>query len=119
MVGREEGEVVPKNINDGTRVNSAGGGVGQGEMGLNGREDSELNYQVRVAVIWIEKVKSVGPCTLDGIERGSGCAEDRVILVDMSNIGMFKRVNKTASNPPVIVVSSDIRTLGNRDSNGR
>ena len=40
-----------------------------------------------------------------------------MILADMSNIGMFKRVNKAASNPPVIVVSSNIRTLGNRDRN--
>ena len=38
-----------------------------------------------------------------------------MILTDMSNIGMFKRVDKTASNPPVIVISSDIRTLGNGD----
>ena len=104
---------MPKNINDGTGVNGAGSGVGQGKMGSNGREDGELNYQVRVA----EKVKSMGPCTLDCVERGSGCAEDRVILADMLNVGMFKRVNKTVSNPPVKVVSSDIRTLGNRDSN--
>ena len=40
-----------------------------------------------------------------------------MIFADMANIGMFKRVNKTASNPPVKVVSSDIRTLGNRDRN--
>ena len=40
-----------------------------------------------------------------------------MILADMANVGMFKRVNKTASNPPVKVVSSDIRTLGNRDRN--
>ena len=40
-----------------------------------------------------------------------------MILADMSNIGMVKRVNKTASNSPVKVVSSDIRTLRNRDSN--
>ena len=87
-------------------------------MGAHGREDDKLNYQERVAVIWIEKVKSVGPGTLDGIERGRGCAQDRVILADMSNIGMFKRVHKAASNPPVMIVSSDIRTLGNRDSDG-
>ena len=74
-----------------------------------------MNYQERVAVIWIEKVKVMGSCALDGVERGRGCAEDRVILTDMSNVGMFKRVNKTASNPPVIVISSDVRTLGNRD----
>ena len=38
-----------------------------------------------------------------------------MILADMPNVGMFKRVNKAASNPPVMVVSSDIRTLGNRN----
>ena len=46
-----------------------GGGVSEGEVRLDGRENGELNYQVRVAVIWIEKVKSMGPCTLDGVER--------------------------------------------------
>ena len=76
-----------------------------------------MNYQERVAVIWIEKVKSMGPCTLSGVERGRGCAEDRMILADMSNVGMFKRVNKAASNPPIKVVVSDVRTLGNRDRN--
>ena len=40
-----------------------------------------------------------------------------MIFADMANVGVFKRVNKTASNPPVKVVSSDIRTLGNRDRN--
>ena len=77
-----------------------------------------MNYQERVAVIWIEKVKSMGPGTLDGIERGRCCAQDRVILADMLNVGMFKRVYKAASNPPVKVISSDIRTLGNRDGDG-
>ena len=95
-------------------------GVSKGEMGANRGKDGKLNYQERVAVIWIEKVKSVGPRTLHCVERGRGCAQDRVILADMSNIGMFKRVNKAASNPPVIVVNSDVRTLGNRDrNNGR
>ena len=84
---------------------------------MNGREDSELNYQERVAVIWIEKVKAMGSCALSGVERGRGCAEDRVILADMSNVGMFKRVNKAASNPPIKVVVSDVRALGNRDHN--
>ena len=95
------------------------GGVRQGKMGMDRREDGELNYQERVAMIWIEKVKSMGPGTLDGVERGRSCAQDRVILADMSNVGMFKRVNKTASNPPIVVISSDVRTLGNRDRNGR
>ena len=86
-------------------------------MGADRGKNSELYYQERVAVIWIEKVKSMGACTLDGVERGRGCAQDRVILADMSNVGMFKRVHKAASNPPVIVVSSDVRTLGNRNRN--
>ena len=58
------------------------------------------------------------PGTLDSVERGRGCAQDRVILADMSNVGMFKRVHKATSNPPVIVISPDIRTLGNRDGDG-
>ena len=114
---REEGEVVPKYVNNWTGVDGVWGSVGKGEVRSDGGKDSELNYQERVAVIWIEKVKSMGPCTLDGVERGRGCAQDRVILTDMSNVGMFKRVHKAASNPPIIVVSSDVRTLGNRDRN--
>ena len=76
-----------------------------------------MYYQERVAMIWIEKVKAVGSCALDGVERGRGSAEDRVILADMSNVGMFKRVDKAVSNPPIKIVVSDVRTLGNRDCN--
>ena len=108
---------MPKYVYNWTGVDRVGGGIRKGKVRADGREDGELNYQERVAVIWIEKVKSMGPGTLDGVERGGGCAQDRVILADMSNVGMFKRVNKAASNPPVIVVSSDVRTLGNRDRN--
>ena len=35
------------------------GAVGQGKMGADRGEDGELYYQERVAVIWIEKVKSM------------------------------------------------------------
>ena len=108
---------MPKDINHRTQIDSAGGGVGKGEVRSNRREDCKLYYQERVAVIWIEKVKVMGPCILDGVERGRGCAEDRVILVDMSNVGMFKRMDKTASNPPIKVIISDIRALGNGDHN--
>ena len=45
-----------------------GSGISEGKVRVNKREDSELNYQERVAVIWTEKVKSVGPCTLNGVE---------------------------------------------------
>ena len=40
-----------------------------------------------------------------------------MILADMANVGMFKRVNKTARNTPVIVIVLDAETLGNRDRN--
>ena len=93
------------------------GGVGERKMRVDKREDRELDYQERVTVIWTEKVKSMGPRTLDGVEGGRGSAEERVIFADMSNVSMFKGVNKTASNPPVKVISSDIRTLGNGDRN--
>ena len=76
-----------------------------------------MYYQESVAVIWIEKVKAMGSRTLDGVEGGRGSAEDRVILADMSNVGMFKRVHKAASNPPIKVIVSDVRALGNRDHN--
>ena len=44
------------------------GGVSKREVRMNKREYRELNYQERVPVIWTEKVKSVGPCTLNGVE---------------------------------------------------
>ena len=108
---------MPKYVNDRARVDGMRGRVREREVRTNRREDGELYYQERVAVIWIEKVKSMGPGTLDGVERGRGGAQDRVILADMLNVGMFERVDKAASNPPVIVVSSDVRTLRNRDCN--
>ena len=108
---------MPEYVNDRTRVDGVWGSVSKGEMRADRGQDGELHYQERVAVIWIEKVKSMGACTLDGVERGRGCAQDRVILADMSNVGMFKGVNKAASNPPVVVISPDVRTLGNRDHN--
>ena len=40
-----------------------------------------------------------------------------MILADMLNVGMFKRVNKTTSNTPVIVIVSDVEALWNRDRN--
>ena len=44
------------------------GGVRKWKMRVDEGEDGELDYQERVAVIWTEKVKSVGPCTLNGVE---------------------------------------------------
>ena len=44
------------------------GGVSEREVRVNKGEDSELDYQERVTVVWTEKVKSMGPCTLNGVE---------------------------------------------------
>ena len=108
---------MPKDVDNWTRIDGAGSSISKWEMQPNGGEDGKLYYQERVAVIWIEKVKAMGSCALDGVEGGRGCAEDRVILADMSNIGMFERVHKAASNPPIKVIVSDVRALGNRDRN--
>ena len=59
---------MPKNVNNWARVNVVRGGVREGEMRVNEGEDRELYYQERVTVIWTEKVKSVGPCALNGVE---------------------------------------------------
>ena len=42
---------MPEDVDDGARIDSAGSGVGKGEVRSNGGEDGELNYQERVAVI--------------------------------------------------------------------
>ena len=84
---------------------------------MNKREDGKLDYQERVTVIWTEKVKSMGPGTLDGVERGRGCVEERVIFVDMANVGVLKRVDKATRNAPIKVVVPDVKALGNRDRN--
>ena len=68
-------------------------------------------------MIWIKKFKTVGACTLYCVEGRRGSAEERVILAEMSNVGMVKGVNQTTSNPPVKVISSNIRTLRDGDRN--
>ena len=44
------------------------GGVRKREMGVDEGKDSELNYQERVTVIWIEKLKTVRSCALYCVE---------------------------------------------------
>ena len=84
---------------------------------MNEGEDGKLDYQERVTVIWTEKVKSMGPGALDGVKGGRGCVEERVIFVDMANVGVLKRVDKTTRNAPIKVVVPDVETLGNGDRN--
>ena len=86
-------------------------------MGEDGQEDGKLNYQERVTMIWIKKFKAMGSCALDCVEGRRGSAEDRVILVDMLYVGMVKGINQAMSNLPVKIISSNIRTLRDGDSN--
>ena len=59
---------MPKYVDDRAGVNGVWGGVSKRKVRADRREYGKLNYQERVAVIWIEKVKAVGPCTLNGVE---------------------------------------------------
>ena len=68
-------------------------------------------------MIWTEKVKPMGPGALDSVEGGRGCVEERVIFVDMANVGVLKRVDKATRNAPIKVVVPDVKALGNRDRN--
>ena len=68
-------------------------------------------------MIWIKKVKAMGSCALDSIEGGRGSAEKRVIFAEVANVSMFKGVNKATSNPPIVVISSNVGTLGNGGGN--
>ena len=45
-----------------------GSGVRERKVRVDEREDRKLDYQERVTVIWTEKVKSMGPCALNGVE---------------------------------------------------
>ena len=87
-------------------------------MRENRGKDGELDYQVRITVNWMEKFKTMRSRTLNDKEGFRGCAKEWVILADVANIGVFKgmKMNQQASNPPVKIISSDIRTL--RDGNG-
>ena len=42
-----------------------------------------------------------------------------MILADMVNIGVFKRVNQRTSNPPIVEISSSVRTVRDGDGDWR
>ena len=65
-----------------------------------------------------EKFEAMGPWTLSDAGGGSGKVNKRVVVTDMSNINLGKWMAETPSKTPVKVISSDIRTLRDRNSNG-
>ena len=74
-----------------------------------------MDDQVRVIELWMEKFKAMGAHTLDDVEGGRGSASERVILPDMVHVGMLKGVNQRVSKSPIKEISSDVRTLRDRD----
>ena len=78
-----------------------------------------MDYQVRITVNWMEEFKTMRSCALNNKEGFRGCAKEWVILADMANVGVFKGMNQRMSNLPVIVISSNIRTLRDGDGNRR
>ena len=65
-----------------------------------------------------EKFKAVGCGTLSDTDGGRGEVDERVIVTDVSNIKVGEGMAKTPSETPIIVISSDIRTLRDGNSNG-
>ena len=61
---------------------------------MNRREDSELDDQVRVIELWMEKLKTGGTSALDDVEGVRGSASDRVIFPEMSHVSVFKGMNQ-------------------------
>ena len=64
-----------------------------------------------------EKFKAVGCGTLSDTDGGRGEVDERVIVTDVSNVKVGERMAKAPSNTPVIVISSDIKTLRNGNGN--
>ena len=64
-----------------------------------------------------EKLKVVDPTGKSDGERGRGEVNERVIVTDVSNVKVGERMAKAPSNTPVIVISSDIKTLRNGNGN--
>ena len=61
MIGRKERKVSPKDVDDGAGINGARRSISEGKIKEDGGKDGELDHQERGTVIWIEKLKLMGP----------------------------------------------------------
>ena len=66
-----------------------------------------------------EKFKTMGSWALSDESGGGSKVNKRVIVTDVSNVNLGKGMAKTSSEAPVKVISSNIRTLRNGNSDGR
>ena len=69
-------------------------------------------------MMWTEKLKTVGARTLSDNGGGDCEVDKRVVVMDMSNVKVREGMTETTSEPPIKIISSDIRTLRNGNSNG-
>ena len=76
-----------------------------------------MNYQERETVMWTEKLKTMGSRTLGDNGRGDCEVNERVIVTDVSNVEVREGMTKATSEPPIKIISSDIRTLRDGNSN--
>ena len=74
--------------------------------------------QERETVRWTEKLKKMGSRALGDNSRGDCEVDKRVVVTDVSNIKVIEGMAETTSETPIKVISSDIRTLRNRNNNG-
>ena len=68
-------------------------------------------------MIWADKLKLMGPCTLDDEEGRREGAEEGVVVTDLLNVTVIEGMAKTPSETPVKVINPDIRALRNGVSN--
>ena len=78
-----------------------------------------MYYQERETVMWTDKFKTVGSRTLSDDSRGDGEVDERVVVTDVSNVKVMEGMTEAMSETPIKVISSDIRTLRNGNSNRR
>ena len=62
-------------------------------------------------MMWTEKLKAMGSRTLSGDSGGDCEVNKRVVVTDVSNVKVREGMAETMSEPPIKVISSDIRTL--------
>ena len=80
--------------------------------------DSGLDYQDRETVMWTDEFKMMDASTLNDEGRGGCEVNERVVVTDMLNIKVGEGMTEALREAPVKVISPDIRTLRNSNSNG-
>ena len=110
---------MPEDVDNGTGISSGGRCESKRREGEWQGEDGELYYQERETMRWTEKLKTMGSRALGDNSRGDCEVDERVVVTDVSNVKVIEGMAETTSETPIKVISSDIRTLRNGNSNRR